>query len=160
MPGRRGPPSRRPGWTARRPQDRAGHGSRSGNYLVQPDTPAGASQQANWKWCSKCQGLTYAMPTRPSDGSYPVNGERLIHEFTHAWQIQHNSFVPGFVSSGIVNQGASIMGDDVYEHGLPGAPWASFNLKQQAQMVNQWYGGDNRQQHWGPMIQIILTTST
>jgi hypothetical protein len=105
-------------------------------------------------------GTTYAMPTRPSDGSYPVNGERLIHEFTHAWQIQHNSFVPGFVSSGIVNQGASIMGDDVYEHGLPGAPWASFNLKQQAQMVNQWYGGDNRQQHWGPMIQIILTTST
>jgi len=36
----------------------------------------------------------------------PVNGERLIHEFTHAWQIQHNSFVPGFVCSGIVNQGA------------------------------------------------------
>ena len=92
---------------------------------MQPDTPAGARQQANWKWCSKCQGLTYAMPTRPSDGSYPVNGERLIHEFTHACQIQHNSFVPGFVSSGIVNQGASIMGDDVYEHGLPGAPWAS-----------------------------------
>ena len=91
------------------------------------------------------------MPPRPSDGSYPVNGERLIHEFTHAWQIQHNSFVPGFVCSGIVNQGAYIMGDDVYEYGPPGAPWASFNLEQQAQMVNQWYGGDHRQQYWGPM---------
>jgi hypothetical protein len=65
-----GLPGAGPGWTARRPQDRAGHGSRSGNYLVQHDTPAGASQQANWKWRSKCQGLTYAMPTRPSDGSY------------------------------------------------------------------------------------------
>jgi hypothetical protein len=29
------------------------------------------------------------------------------------------------------------MGDDVYEYGLPGAPWASFNFEQQAQMVNQ-----------------------
>jgi hypothetical protein len=82
----------------------------SGNYLLQHDTPLGASQQADWKWCGKCQELTYAMPTRPSDGSYPVNGERLIHELTHAWQIQHNSFVPGFVCSGIVNQGAFING--------------------------------------------------
>jgi hypothetical protein len=37
------------------------------------------------------------------------------------------------------------MGDDVYAYGPPGPPWSSFNLEQQAQIVNQWFAGDFNQ---------------
>jgi hypothetical protein len=79
-------------------------------------------------------------------GNYPHNGEVMIHELTHAWQIAHNSFIPGFVCSGIVNQTNYVMGDDVYAYGPAGPPWSSFNLEQQAQIVNQWFAGDFNQQ--------------
>jgi hypothetical protein len=77
--------------------------------------------------------------------SYPVNGEMMIHELTHAWQIAHNSFIPGFFCSAIVNQTNYLMGDDVYVYGEAGPPWSSFNLEQQAQIVNQWFGHDGKQ---------------
>lgn len=78
----------------------------------------------------------------PGNGSYPVAGELMIHELTHAWQIAHNSFLPGFVCSGMVNQANYVMGDDVYAYGPAGPDWSSFNLEQQGQIVNQWFGGD------------------
>ncbi len=81
----------------------------------------------------------------PGNSAYPHNGEVLIHELAHAWQIAHNSFIPGFVCSGIVNQTNYVMGDDVYAYGSPGPPWSSFNLEQQAQIVNQWFAGDGNQ---------------
>ena len=87
----------------------------------------------------------------PGNGSYPAKGELLIHQLTHAWQIAHNSFVPGFVCSGIVNQANYVMGDDVYAYGPAGPDWSSFNLEQQGQVVNQWFGGDHAQSQWGPM---------
>lgn len=90
-------------------------------------------------------GRGFNNPLGPGGSGYPNNGELLIHELTHAWQIAHNSFIPGFVCSGIVNQTNFVMGDDVYAYGPAGPPWSSFNLEQQAQIVNQWFAGDFNQ---------------
>jgi hypothetical protein len=89
-------------------------------------------------------GASYAadMSTKNND-SYPFAGELMIHELTHAWQIQHNNFVPGFVCSGMVNQANYKFGDNVYRYGPPGAPWNSLNLEQQASIVNEWFAGKN-----------------
>ena len=73
-----------------------------------------------------------------SDDGWP-----LIHELTHAWQIAHNSFLPGLMCSGMVTQAAYLMGDNVYEYGPPGPDWSAFNLEQQASIVQQWYGGES-----------------
>jgi hypothetical protein len=97
-------------------------------------------------------GQTFNNTLGPGGQYYPKNGEVLIHELTHAWQIAHNSFLPGFVCSGIINQANYVMGDDVYAYGPPGPPWSSFNLEQQAQIVNQWFGGDHNQN--GPPTDI------
>jgi hypothetical protein len=90
-------------------------------------------------------GLAFNNPLGPGGSAYRNNGELLIHELTHAWQIAHNSFIPGFVCSAIVNQTNYVMGDDVYAYGSSGPPWSSFNLEQQAQIVNQWFAGDGNQ---------------
>jgi hypothetical protein len=78
----------------------------------------------------------------PGNGAYPARGELMIHELTHAWQIAHNSYVPGFVCSGIVNQANYVFGDNVYAYGPAGPDWSSFNLEQQGAIVNEWFGGE------------------
>jgi hypothetical protein len=81
-------------------------------------------------------------------------GQLFIHELTHAWQIAHNSFMPGFVCNALdlqVRQ-AKILGHDVYAYGRAGPSFSGgFNLEQQASIVDQWFGGSKRQQGWGPM---------
>ena len=87
-------------------------------------------------------GASYAADmSKKTNGAYPVPGELMIHELTHAWQIQHNSFIPGFVCSGMVNQANYKFGDNIYRYGPPGAPWSSLNLEQQASIVNEWFAG-------------------
>jgi hypothetical protein len=66
----------------------------------------------------------------------------LIHELTHAWQIEHSSFVPGLVCSGIVNQANFNFGQNVYVYGPPGPPFGDFNLEAQGAIVDQWFGGN------------------
>ncbi|HEX3479660.1 MAG TPA: hypothetical protein VHT91_31770 [Kofleriaceae bacterium] len=73
--------------------------------------------------------------------SYPTKGEVLIHELTHAWQIEYGSFVPALVCEGIVNQANNTFGQSVYVYGPPSSPWSSFNLEAQAAIVDQWFGG-------------------
>jgi hypothetical protein len=103
-----------------------------------------------------CNLGTYLGDTLGSANSaYPANGELLIHELTHAWQIAHNSFVPGFVCSGVVNGVNYVLGDDVYAYGPAGPAWSNFNLEQQAQIVNQWFAGkshpSSQQGNWDAM---------
>jgi len=90
-----------------------------------------------------------------ANNAYPGNGELLIHELTHAWQIAHNSFVPGFVCSGVLNGANYVMGDNVYAYGPAGPDWSNFNFEQQASIVNQWFAGSNdydtHQSNWPPM---------
>jgi hypothetical protein len=98
---------------------------------------------------------SYDNPLGPGHGPYPAAGEVMIHELTHAWQIANNSFLPGFVCSGIVNQTAYEFGDDVYAYWGPDPDWSDFNLEQQGQIVNEWFAGSEdgkgNQAAWLPM---------
>jgi len=100
-------------------------------------------------------GEAYNNTLGSTNGAYPAEGELLIHELTHAWQIAHNSFLPGFVCSGIVNQANYVFGDQVYTYGPPGPAWSGFNLEQQGSIVNQWFAGEmdagGPQSGWPPM---------
>jgi hypothetical protein len=63
---------------------------------------------------------------------------------THAWQIQHSKFVPGWVCSGVIGQAGNTLGDSAYKYGPPGSPsmnWSGFNLEQQGAIVDQWFAG-------------------
>jgi hypothetical protein len=82
---------------------------------------------------------------------YPHAGQVLIHELTHAWQIAHTGFLPGLMCSGIVNQVEYTFGDNVYDYGAPGLPWADFNLEQQGAIVDQWFGGSHHSSDYLPM---------
>jgi hypothetical protein len=85
-------------------------------------------------------------PLVAASPAYPVAGQLLIHELTHAWQIQHASledgYVPGLMCAGILNQ---TVVSKPYEYGPPGPPWSSFNLEAQGAIVDQWFGGNGRQ---------------
>ncbi len=87
-------------------------------------------------------GNAYANPLAP--GGYPhyrAAGQLLIHELTHAWQIAHSGFLPGLMCSFVVNQADHTFGDHVYQYGPAGPAWLTFNLEQQAAIVDQWFGG-------------------
>jgi LGFP repeat len=83
----------------------------------------------------------YDNPTEHAGGAYPAKGEMLVHELTHAWQIEYRSFTPAVVCEGIVNQADHTFGQSVYAYGPPGSPWKSFGLEAQAAIVDQWFGG-------------------
>jgi hypothetical protein len=90
-------------------------------------------------------GNAYDTPPRMSvdPPAYPVPGQVLVHELTHAWQIEHptlaDGFVPGLMCSGIYNQVA--IGKKAYQYGPPGQPWHSFNMEAQGAIVDQWFAG-------------------
>lgn len=68
--------------------------------------------------------------------------ELLVHEMTHAWQIEHASFLPGVICAGIMNQANnSLLSDHVYMPGPPTTRWGDFNLEQQASLVDEWFLG-------------------
>ena len=75
------------------------------------------------------------------NNSYRVRGQVLVHELTHAWQIHHASFPPGFVCAGIVNQANYQVGQSVYQYGPPTYDWPAFNLEAQGAIVDQWFAG-------------------
>ena len=73
-------------------------------------------------------------------GPYPANGQLLIHELTHAWQIVNTNFLPGLVCLGVVTQANNtIVNTDVYHVGPPGPPWSDFGIEAQATIVDQWF---------------------
>jgi hypothetical protein len=79
--------------------------------------------------------------------NYPVPGQVLIHELTHAWQIQHatleTGYVPGYLCEGIREQ--VFIGRAAYNYGPAGPPWDSFHLEAQAHIVDEWFAGTGRQ---------------
>jgi hypothetical protein len=87
-------------------------------------------------------------------GNYPVPGQILIHELTHAWQIEHASFedgfVPGLMCAGILNQ---TVVSKPYQYGPAGQPFSSFNMEAQGAIVDQWFGGTGHQDGQGIMNQ-------
>jgi hypothetical protein len=80
--------------------------------------------------------LTHVDPKR----GYSVNGQILIHELTHAWQIAHTTFVSSVFWDAAL---AKVEGSAAYRYGPPGPPWSTFNLEQQASIVDEWFAGTN-----------------
>ena len=70
-------------------------------------------------------GNAFNEPTLAVYPPYPVPGQILIHELTHAWQIEHASledgFVPGLMCTGILNQ---TVVSKPYQYGPPDNPLA------------------------------------
>ena len=68
---------------------------------------------------------------------YEKPGEVLIHELTHAWQIHHNTFLPGMLCKALTDSNYVYDKAKVRAH----AGWSdSFGLEEQASIVNDWYG--------------------
>lgn len=93
-------------------------------------------------------GNAYDAPTSAVyPNSYPAKGQILIHELTHAWQIQHASlsdgYIPGLLCQGIYNQ--AVTGKAAYQYGPAGPAWSSYNLESQGAIVDQWFGGTRTQ---------------
>lgn len=71
---------------------------------------------------------------------YPVPGQILIHELTHAWQIQHSTYTAGWLCDGVLTQ--TVGPAHPYDHGAAGPPWGTgFGLESQAAIVDQWFAG-------------------
>ncbi len=87
-------------------------------------------------------------------------GQLLVHELTHAWQMAHTSFLPGLLCNAASLQVGTLGGDmSVYQYGPPGPAWGSFNLEQQASIVEQWFAGSNapavsgsQQRQYAPLL--------
>lgn len=90
----------------------------------------------------------YDAPTSAFDDAYRKKGQKLIHELTHAWQIQHSSladgYIPGLMCQGLYNQ--TVLGKAAYQYGPAGPAWSSFNLESQGAIVDQWFAGTGRQE--------------
>lgn len=80
-------------------------------------------------------------------------GQLLIHELTHAWQIQHpfleDGYVPGWLCEGIGEQ--VIEGSAAYYYGPAGPPWRHFGVEAQAHMVDEWFAGTGAQAPPNPL---------
>lgn len=98
-------------------------------------------------------GPMYYNPLGSDPDAYPAPGQVLIHELTHAWQIEHTTFLPGLVCSGLVNQvNHSVFGDPIYDYGPAGPSFGDgFNLEQQGAIVDQWFGGNGHSSRYAPM---------
>ncbi len=71
--------------------------------------------------------------------NYPKPGQILIHELTHAWQVQHSTFTAGWICDGLLTQAFDAQ---PYAVGPAGPPWSGFGLEAQAAIVDQWYQGN------------------
>lgn len=98
-------------------------------------------------------GSNYDNPMMDDRGHYTGVGQLLIHELTHAWQIEHATFIPGLLCSMVVNQERNTFGDSVYKYDGPGPNWGDFNAEQQGSIVDQWFAATDKQSRFRPMDQ-------
>lgn len=70
-------------------------------------------------------------PMFATSARYPVPGQLLVHELTHAWQLACDGFIPGYVCRGASKSD--------YRPPAPGTPWGEFDLEQQAATVDEWF---------------------
>lgn len=72
----------------------------------------------------------------------PGLGHTFIHELTHVWQGYHGTLGWEYMAQSMLAQGFAVLthGDRgrayLYE---PGSPWRSYNVEQQAFLVEHWY---------------------
>jgi hypothetical protein len=66
-------------------------------------------------------------------------GQVFIHELTHAWQIGNTSFMPGLICDSILHRDYDYRDESDPSTEWSRRPWSSFNLEQQAHIVDDWY---------------------
>lgn len=86
-------------------------------------------------------GPAYGDPIRFTNKAYPEQGQLLIHELAHVWQIHHHTFTPGLICEGAFNQIKNELEKGVYNPGDGQQAWENYNLEQQATIVDLWYRG-------------------
>ena len=59
----------------------------------------------------------------------------LAHETTHVWQGKNSTFALSYVFNSVYNQ---CVLSDAYAY-TPGQAWSSYNVEQQARIVENWY---------------------
>ena len=64
------------------------------------------------------------------------NTDLLGHETTHIWQGKNSTFALSYVFSSCISQCAR--GGAAYTYS-PGGPWSSYNVEQQASIVEDWF---------------------
>ncbi|HEX5706761.1 MAG TPA: hypothetical protein VFX96_05680 [Pyrinomonadaceae bacterium] len=66
----------------------------------------------------------------------------FIHELTHVWQGHYRRYAWEYMIDSMISQGHSIITtgdrDGAYEY-RPGDPWDTYNVEQQAHMVQDWF---------------------
>lgn len=60
----------------------------------------------------------------------------LVHETTHVWQGKNSTLALSYVFNSCLNQ--CISGSGAYAY-TPGKEWSSYNVEQQASIVEHWY---------------------
>lgn len=72
----------------------------------------------------------------------PGLGHTFIHELTHVWQGFHGTFGWEYMAQSMLAQGYAVLTRGsrhrAYDYEL-GAPWRSYNVEQQAFLVEHWF---------------------
>ena len=75
----------------------------------------------------------------------------LVHETTHVWQGKNSKFALSYVFASLVSQ--AVHGGGAYSY-APGQPWVSYNVEQQASIVEDWFR--TGQPSSGPLYPYIV----
>ena len=68
--------------------------------------------------------------------------DTFIHELTHVWQGYHGLLGWAYMAQSMIAQGYAILTQHDRNRAYsyePGAPWGSYNVEQQAQLVQDWF---------------------
>ncbi len=66
----------------------------------------------------------------------------LVHETTHVWQGKNSNFALSYVFSSCLSQ--CVLGKKAYDY-TAGKDWSSYNVEQQAHIVEDWFGSGEPQ---------------
>ena len=68
--------------------------------------------------------------------------DTFIHELTHVWQGYHGLLGWAYMAQSMLSQGYALLTQHdrnrAYDY-KPGAPWGSYNVEQQARLVQDWF---------------------
>ncbi len=96
--------------------------------------PTGLGRRSRYLIHLGPQGFTNALQTVRLQAT-------LIHELTHVWQGYNHRWSWGYVLNSLWHQ--ALHGRRAY-HYTPGLPWGSYNVEQQAQLVQDWFARGER----------------
>lgn len=94
----------------------------------------------------------YFGPVVFRDGAHATRGDRktFIHELTHVWQGYHSTFSWVYMVNSLLSQGRALIvhrdRERAYEF-KAGGRWESYNVEQQASMVEKWFEEGMRPEH-------------